>query len=164
MGAPGAHQQADAALVVRAGLGDVAVPPRVAPPRVLVRVRIAAVLPRVRRLDGAGLDLRAARAGPSGTQHRGVRLCPCVLRRGTGPCWCSILRACMHLALRAPGRVICYLTGWQGIPRPVPLTEGVRVQVGSHHGVASNGTALGRFALGALLSHKAALYHIGRTP
>ncbi len=54
------HEQADSALVVRAGLGDVAVLAWVAPPRVLMRVRIAALLPRVGRLYWAWLDLRAA--------------------------------------------------------------------------------------------------------
>jgi len=55
----GPHEQADAAFVVGARLGDVAVLARVAPPRVLVRVRVAALLPRVRRLYRARLYLRA---------------------------------------------------------------------------------------------------------
>jgi hypothetical protein len=52
------HQQADAALVVGAGLRDVAVPARVAPPRIFMWMCVAAVLPGVRRLDGARLDLQ----------------------------------------------------------------------------------------------------------
>ena len=52
-----AHQQADSTLVVRAGLCNVLVLARVAPPGVLVWVRIAALLPGVRVLHGAWLDL-----------------------------------------------------------------------------------------------------------
>ena len=51
------HQQAQPELVVRARLGQVGVRARVAAPRVFVRVRERALLPRVRRAAGAGGDL-----------------------------------------------------------------------------------------------------------
>lgn len=57
--AQGPHQKADTTLVVRAGLRDVAVLARVASPRVLMWVRVAALLPWVRGFDWTGLDLHA---------------------------------------------------------------------------------------------------------
>ncbi len=66
------YQQADAALVVRAGLCNVAVLARVPPASILMRVRIAAALPWVRALDGAWLDLHVRSTG----QHaHGVLIC-----------------------------------------------------------------------------------------
>ncbi len=55
-----AHQQADATLVVWAGLCNVLVLARVPAARVLVRVGVAAALPGVRALDWARLDLHSA--------------------------------------------------------------------------------------------------------
>ena len=71
-GAGKAYQQADAALVVRAGLCNVAVLARVPPASIFMRVRIAAALPWVRALDGAWLDLHVRSTG----QHaHGVLIC-----------------------------------------------------------------------------------------
>ena len=53
------HQQADAALVVRAGLCNVAVLPRVSAAGVLMGVCIAAALPWVCAFDWTWLDLHA---------------------------------------------------------------------------------------------------------
>ena len=77
------HQQADAALVVGAGLRDVAVSARVAPPRILVRVRVAAVLPGVRRLDGACLDLQ--RPAPRSLSEKAQAPSACQIRQAPQP-------------------------------------------------------------------------------